>query len=98
MNKRNLLIKFVMNDLLAAIIVWILFMLFRRTVNDAQIFENIRIFIPNYNYFTSLLIFPLACVFIHFLSRLWLMQLKWKRNLMLATVSQDVNKTPTKNG
>lgn len=72
MNKRSLLIKFVLYDLLAAIIVWILFMSFRRTVNDAQIFENIRIFIPNYDYFTSLFIFPLCCVFIHYLSGFYL--------------------------
>ena len=72
MNKRNLLIKFVLYDLLAAIIVWILFMSFRQTVNEAQIFENIRIFIPNYDYFTSLFIFPLCCVFIHYLSGFYL--------------------------
>lgn len=72
MNKRNLLIKFVVYDIIASIIVWILFMLFRRTVNDAQIFENIRIFIPNYDYFTSLIIFPLCCVFIYYLSGFYL--------------------------
>ena len=72
MNKRNLLIKFVIYDIIASLIVWILFMLFRRTVNDAQIFENIRIFIPNYDYFTSLIIFPLCCVFIYYLSGFYL--------------------------
>jgi hypothetical protein len=62
----------VLYDFLAAVIVWILFMSFRRTVNDAQFFENIRIFIPNYDYFTSLFIFPLSCIFIHFLSGFYL--------------------------
>jgi len=68
MNKRNLLIKFVSYDILASLIVWVVFMLFRRTVNDAQIFENVRIFIPNYDYFSSLIIFPISCMFIHYLS------------------------------
>jgi exopolysaccharide biosynthesis polyprenyl glycosylphosphotransferase len=58
--------------MLAALIVWILFMLFRRTVNDAQLFENVRIFIPNYDYFTVLLLFPLCCVSVHYLSGFYL--------------------------
>jgi len=37
MNKRKILIKFIAYDMLASLIVWVLFMVFRRTVNDAQI-------------------------------------------------------------
>ena len=72
MNKNKLLIKFVVYDMIAALIAWILFMLFRRIVNDAQIFENVRIFIPNYDYFSSLIIFPFSCAFIHYLSGFYL--------------------------
>jgi exopolysaccharide biosynthesis polyprenyl glycosylphosphotransferase len=72
MNKRRLLLKYVLFDMLASLIVWILFMLFRRTVNDAQLFENVRIFIPNYDYFSTLLLFPFCCVGVHYLSGFYL--------------------------
>mgnify|MGYP001810049872 FL=1 len=88
MNRRTLIIKFVSYDMIASLIVWVLFMLFRRTVNDAQIFENIRIFIPNYDYFSSLLIFPFSCAFVHYLSGFYLHPEKTtKTTLVLTTLA-----------
>lgn len=85
MNRRRLIIKFVLYDMIASLIVWVLFMLFRRTVNDAQIFENIRIFIPNYDYFSSLLIFPFSCAFVHYLSGFYLHPEKITKTTLLLT-------------
>lgn len=76
MNKKLLLQKYVLFDILASLIVWVLLMIFRKTVNDAQIFEGARIFIPNYDYFTSLFLFPLCCAFVHYLSGFYLNPLK----------------------
>ena len=91
MNKRKILIKFIAYDMLASLIVWVLFMVFRRTVNDAQIFENVNIFIPNYNYFSSLILFPLSCAFIHYLSGFYLHPEKQsKTTLMLTTLAASV--------
>lgn len=90
MNRRRLIIKFVLYDMIASLIVWVLFMLFRRTVNDAQIFENIRIFIPNYDYFSSLLIFPFSCAFVHYLSGFYLHPEKiTKTTLLLTTLASS---------
>lgn len=85
MNKKKLLTKFVVYDMIAALIAWILFMVFRRIVNDAQIFENVRIFIPNYDYFSSLIIFPFSCAFIHYLSGFYLYPEKQTTTSLLLT-------------
>lgn len=68
MNRRKLLFKFVFYDLLASTIVWLLFMVFRKTVVDAQLFGDVKIFIPNYDFLSGFLFFPLSCVFVHYLS------------------------------
>ena len=68
MDKRTLLIKFVTFDVLAALIVWLLFMVFRKTVVDAQIFSNVKIFVPNYDFVSGFIFFPLSCLFVHSLS------------------------------
>lgn len=68
MNKKVLIFKYVFFDLVAALIVWVLFMMFRRIVNDGVLFSNITIFVPNYNYYTNLVLFLALCVSIHYLS------------------------------
>ncbi|MDX9748085.1 MAG: sugar transferase [Paludibacter sp.] len=68
MDKRSLLLKFISFDVLAALIVWLLFMVFRKTVVDTQIFHNVRIFIPNYDFVSGFIFFPLSCLFVHSLS------------------------------
>ncbi|HET7732657.1 MAG TPA: sugar transferase [Paludibacter sp.] len=72
MDKRRLVLKYLLFDLLASLIVWVLFMLFRKIVNDGLIFDGLRILIPNYNFFSSLSIFPVSCVFVHYLSGFYL--------------------------
>jgi exopolysaccharide biosynthesis polyprenyl glycosylphosphotransferase len=76
--------------MLAAILVWVAFVIFRKTVNDIQIFDGARIFIPNYDYFTSLIIFPFCCVFVHYLSGFYLNPLKKTRiNVILSTITSS---------
>lgn len=68
MDKRTLLIKFISFDVLAALIVWLLFMVFRKTVVDTQIFSQVKIFMPNYDFVSGFIFFPLSCLFVHSLS------------------------------
>lgn len=68
MNKRRLRLIYIFFDILAAVITWVLFMYFRKTVNDANLFSGVYVFIPNYNFYTSLFLFPFCCLFIHYLS------------------------------
>jgi len=86
--KKNLLVrKYILNDMLAAVLVWVAFVVFRKLINDIRILDGIHILIPNYDYLTSLLLFPFYCIFIHSLSGIYLNTLKKTRaGLILATM------------
>jgi exopolysaccharide biosynthesis polyprenyl glycosylphosphotransferase len=47
-------------------------MVFRRIVNDGILFDNLRVSIPNYSFFSSLSLFPISCVIVHYLSGFYL--------------------------
>lgn len=68
MDKRKLLIKFITFDVLASLVVWLLFMLFRKVFVDTQVFRDVKIFIPNYDFLSGFIFFPLSCLFVHSLS------------------------------
>ena len=68
MDKRKLLFKFITFDVLASLVVWLLFMLFRKIFVDAQVFSNVKIFVPNYDFLSGFIFFPLSCLFVHSLS------------------------------
>ncbi len=84
MNKKRILLKFVTYDLLASFIVWVLFMIFRKIVNDGQVFQTM-ILVPNYNFLTSMYLFPLSCAFVHYLSGFYLHPEKQSRVTMFLT-------------
>lgn len=85
MNKNLLRFRYIFFDVLAGVIVWVLFLIFRRVVNDAKIFEGIQIFTPNFNYYSSLAIFPILCVAIHFLSGYYVNPIKQSKLTELFT-------------
>ena len=88
MNKSRLFLKYILYDMLAALLVWVAFVIFRKSVNDISIFDGTRIYIPYYDYFTSLILFPFCCVFVHYLSGFYLNSLKKSRiNVILSTIS-----------
>ena len=90
MNKNRLLQKYIRFDILASLIVWVLFVIFRKTINNIQIFEGARIFIPNYDYLSSLLFFPFCCVFVHYLSGFYLNPFKKSRiNAIFSTLASS---------
>jgi len=71
-NKQKITTKYIIYDLIAAIAVWVLFTIFRRAVNDAQLFPNVQIFFPKYDYYSSLIIYPLISIFIHYITGFYL--------------------------
>jgi len=90
MTKNKLFQKYILYDMVAALLVWVAFFIFRKTVNDIQILESFRILIPNYDYFSSLLLFPFFCIFIHYLSGFYLNPLNISRvSLILNTISSS---------
>jgi len=77
--------------MLAALLVWISFVIFRKTINDINIFHDFQILIPNHNYLISLLLFPLYCTFIYYLSGFYLNTLrKTKLSLITNTILTTV--------
>ncbi len=90
MNKNRLLQKYLTFDVFASLIVWVLFVIFRKTINNIQIFEGARIFIPSYDYLTSVLFFPICCLFVHYLSGFYLHPYKKSRiNLIFNTLASS---------
>lgn len=88
MNKSRFFLKYILFDMLAALIVWVAFVIFRKTINDIPIFDSLHILIPNYDYLSSLMMFPFYCVFVHYLSGFYLNTVKkTKINLVISTLA-----------
>ena len=68
MDKSNLSLKYFSFDIFASLIVWVLFVVFRKAINNIPVFENLSIVIPTFDYLTSILLFPFYCSFIHYLT------------------------------
>jgi len=66
MNKHLLLKKFIFYDILAAVVSFLLFMFYRRMWNDLNLF----VFTPKY--IIGFFLFPLVCLFVHWLSGFYL--------------------------
>jgi exopolysaccharide biosynthesis polyprenyl glycosylphosphotransferase len=87
MNSKKLLLKYIFFDVLAALIVWLAFVVFRKAINDIQIMNNFEVLLPSRYYLFSLMFFPFFCVFIHYLTGFYLNLLnKNKINLFLTTL------------
>lgn len=89
--KQSSLLKYLFFDILSAFVVWVLFMYFRQIVNDGKLFEHVQVFIPKYNFFSSLLVYPIFCLFVHWLSGFYINPLSHnKTNDFLTTFSSSV--------
>ena len=65
-NKYTLLA--VILDIVAAVVVWLLFLGFRWVVNEGKIFSLNTIIIPAFNFYSALILYPLGCLIINYLS------------------------------
>ena len=87
MKKNTLLSKFIIADIIAALLVWFAFVVYRKTINDISVIDNFGIIMRNYDYFTSLIIFPVLCVFIHYLTGVYInIHKKNTLSLLLPTI------------
>ncbi|HRZ96675.1 MAG TPA: sugar transferase [Paludibacter sp.] len=91
MNKNKLLLKYLIYDFIAAILVWVLFIIFRKAVNDIPVFDIIQVLLPQSYYYTSLFLFPFYCIFIHYLTGFYLQTDKVNRiNMISGTLVSSV--------
>ena len=65
-------LTYILADLLSAEVVWLFFSLFRRLVNDGAMFDVDTILIPVFNFYPPLIIYPMVCVVIYYLSGYYL--------------------------
>lgn len=87
MNKNHIYQKYILYDVFASLLVWVAFVFFRKAINDIPIFDGLRILIPIYDYLSSFFLFPIYCIFIHYLSGFYLNSLKKSRvNLIFTTL------------
>ncbi|PIF02499.1 MAG: hypothetical protein CR965_00725 [Paludibacter sp.] len=91
-NKKILRLKFVFFDIVSALLVWLLFMVFRRLNNDFSLLDGFDVFIPYRAYYISFLLFPLLCVSTHYLTGYYLNPIKISRlsNLSKTIISSFV--------
>lgn len=77
--------------MLAALIVWFAFVVFRKAINNIEVFNTIRILIPRFDYLSSLILFPFCCVFVYYLSGFYLNIIKkTKLNLIFTTLTSSI--------
>ena len=82
--------RYIAVDFLVAIVVWVCFMYFRQMVNNNTLFENVRVFLPKYNFISSIVVYPFVCLFFHWLSGIYLQPLHLSRtSVFLATLSSS---------
>ena len=67
MNRRRV-IFYLLFDVVAALIVWVLFYLYRRMTNDMVLSGVEEYFVPNYALLPSIVAFPLVAVGVHYLT------------------------------
>ncbi|MDY2943415.1 MAG: sugar transferase [Paludibacteraceae bacterium] len=65
-------LTYILADLLSAEVVWLCFLWFRWLVNDGKVFGIDTILIPAFNFYPPLIIYPLVCVVIYYLSGYYL--------------------------
>jgi len=89
MDRKKQLLTYILTDIIASIIVWILFCLSRSYWVGEHILGNIRMWPPNRSFFLSLLVYPLVCFFVHYLSGYYLKPFRKERLVELITTFID---------
>lgn len=77
--------------MLAALIVWFAFVVFRKAINNIEVFNTIRILLPRFDYLSSLILFPFCCIFVYYLTGFYLNLIKkTKLNLIFTTLTSSI--------
>jgi len=60
--------KYILADILSAILVWVLFIVFRKAINNISIINEIEFFVFKPKYYLTFAFFPFTVLLIHYLS------------------------------
>ncbi len=61
-------LKYIVVDLISSALVWVLFLLFRWLVYEGRLFSVDSMLIPAFNFYQPLVVYPIACSIIYYLS------------------------------
>ena len=65
-------IRYLIADIISAEVVWIMFLLFRWLVYEGHVLAVNDVLIPAFNFYRPLLLYPLGCVIVYYLSGFYL--------------------------
>ena len=85
--KQQLLYVFI--DILSSLLVWGCFLIFRWLVYDGRVFSIDSVLVPMFNFYTPLIVYPIGCLLIYYLSGYYLRPLRkpYLRELLRTFVS-----------
>lgn len=78
-------IKYIIADILSAELVWVCFLLFRWMVFEGKVFGVDTVLIPAFDFYRPLLIYPIGCLIVYYLSGYYLRPLEKKISQELVT-------------
>ena len=83
---------YVLVDILSSLLVWGSFLLFRWLVYDGRVFSVDSVLIPMFNFYTPLIVYPIGCLAIYYLSGYYLRPLRkrYLRELRRTIVSSVI--------
>lgn len=72
MNKKERIFNILAYDFLASAMVWILMIVYRKTIYYGSLINNYEIYFPNFDYTSTIILFPLFCLLAHYISGYYL--------------------------
>lgn len=60
--------RYIYADIISAIVVWVLFIVFRKAINDISLINNIEFFVVKPKYYLTFLFFPFVSLFVHYIT------------------------------
>ena len=72
MRNNKLIYRYLSADVISAIIVWVLFIVFRKAFNDISIINEIEFFVVKPKYYLTFVFFPFVAAATHYLSGFYL--------------------------
>ena len=89
--RRKLRLAYVAADFLSAEVVWLCFLLFRWLVYEGKMFSVDTVLIPAFNFYTPLILYPIGCLIIYYLSGYYLrVQRKRLSHELMATFISSI--------
>jgi len=85
-------LKYICADIISALVVWLAFLLFRWLVYDGRVFGVDSLLIPAFNFWFPLILYPVGCLCIYYLSGYYLRPFRksYSRELRTTLISSAV--------